>query len=154
MQRKIKIIAVGKVKYSWIQAGIQEYGKRIPGLNLQEIKDSNRRTELSEITPYLKTHDRLIVLTERGKLQTSEDFSQFLITETLNNSLVFVIGSSDGITPELERSAHIRLALSTMTFTNDLARLLLVEQIYRGISIATNGNYHKWLRVFNLEYLI
>ena len=154
MQRKIKIIAVGKVKYSWIQAGIQEYGKRIPGLNLQEIKDSNRRTELSEITPYLKTHDRLIVLTERGKLQTSEDFSQFLITETLNYSLVFVIGSSDGITPELERSAHIRLALSTMTFTHDLARLLLVEQIYRGISIATNGNYHKWLRVFNLEYLI
>ena len=143
MQRKIKIIAVGKVKYSWIQAGIQEYGKRIPGLNLQEIKDSNRRTELSEITPYLKTHDRLIVLTERGQLQTSQDFSQFLITETLNHSLVFVIGSSDGITPELERSAHIRLALSTMTFTHDLARLLLVEQIYRGISIATNGNYHK-----------
>ena len=143
MQRKIKIIAVGKVKYSWIQAGIQEYGKRIPGLNLQEIKDSNRRTELSEITPYLKTHDRLIVLTERGKLQTSQDFSQFLITETLNHSLVFVIGSSDGITPELERSAHIRLALSTMTFTHDLARLLLVEQIYRGISITTNGNYHK-----------
>ncbi len=143
MQRKIKIIAVGKVKYSWIQAGIQEYGKRIPGLNLQEIKDSNRRTELSEITPYLKTHDRLVVLTERGQLQTSQDFSQFLITETLNHSLVFVIGSSDGITPELERSAHIRLALSTMTFTHDLARLLLVEQIYRGISIATNGNYHK-----------
>ena len=143
MQRKIKIIAVGKVKYSWIQAGIQEYGKRIPGLNLQEIKDSNRRTELSEITPYLKTHDRLIVLTERGQLQTSQDFSQFLITETLNHSLVFVIGSSDGITPELERSAHIRLALSPMTFTHDLARLLLVEQIYRGISIATNGNYHK-----------
>lgn len=143
MQRKIKIIAVGKVKYSWIQAGIQEYAKRIPGLNLQEIKDTNRRTELAEITPYLKTHDRLIVLTERGKLQNSPDFAQFLITETLNHSLVFVIGASDGITPELERSAHIRLALSPMTFTHDLARLLLVEQIYRGISIATNGNYHK-----------
>ncbi len=143
MQRKIKIIAVGKVKYSWIQAGIQEYTKRIPGLILQEIKDANRRTELAEITPHLKTHDRLIVLTERGKLQNSPDFAQFLITETLNHSLVFVIGSSDGITPELERSAHIRLALSPMTFTHDLARLLLVEQIYRGISIATNGNYHK-----------
>lgn len=143
MQRKIKIIAVGKVKYSWIQAGIQEYSKRIPGLNLQEIKDTNRRTELAEITPHLKTHDRLIILTERGKLQNSPDFAQFLITETLNHSLVFVIGSSDGITPELERSAHIRLALSPMTFTHDLARLLLVEQIYRGISIATNGNYHK-----------
>ena len=143
MQRKIRIIAVGKVKYFWIQSGIQEYAKRIPGLNIQEIKDSNRRTELSEITPHLKTHDRLIVLTERGKLQNSPDFAQFLITETLNHSLVFVIGSSDGIAPELERSAHIRLALSPMTFTHDLARLLLVEQIYRGLSIATNGNYHK-----------
>ena len=143
MQRKIRIIAVGKVKYFWIQSGIQEYAKRIPGLNIQEIKDSNRRTELSEITPHLKTHDRLIVLTERGKLQNSPDFAQFLITETLNHSLVFVIGSSDGITPELERSADTRLALSPMTFTHDLARLLLVEQIYRGLSIATNGNYHK-----------
>ncbi len=143
MQRKIRIIAVGKVKYSWIQAGIQEYAKRIPGLKLQEIKDTNRPTELLEITPHLKTQDRLVVLTERGKLQNSPEFAQFLITETLSHSLVFVIGSSDGITPELERSAHIRLALSAMTFTHDLARLLLVEQIYRGISIAANGNYHK-----------
>jgi 23S rRNA (pseudouridine1915-N3)-methyltransferase len=54
-----------------------------------------------------------------------------------------VIGSSDGITPELERLAHVRLALSPMTFTHDVARLLLVEQLYRGISIVTNGNYHK-----------
>ncbi len=143
IQRKIRILAVGKVKHTWIQAGIQEYAKRIPGLTLQELKDSNRRTEYAEIAPHLKTHDRLIVLTERGKVQTSQDFAQFLSQETLNHSLVFVIGSSDGITPELERSAHVRLALSSMTFTHDVARLLLVEQIYRGISIVTNGNYHK-----------
>jgi 23S rRNA (pseudouridine1915-N3)-methyltransferase len=143
MQRKIKILAVGKVKYAWVHAGIQEYAKRIPGLTIQEIKDSNRRTELAEITPHLRTHDRLIVLTERGQQQTSPDFAQFLTRETLNHSVVFVIGSSDGITPELERSAHARLALSPMTFTHDMARLLLVEQIYRAISIVTNGNYHK-----------
>jgi 23S rRNA (pseudouridine1915-N3)-methyltransferase len=143
IQRKIRILAVGKVKHAWIQAGIQEYSKRIPGLTLQELKDSNRRTEYSEITPHLKTHDRLIVLTERGQMKTSPDFAQFLAQETLNHSLVFVIGSSDGITPELEQMAHVRLALSPMTFTHDVARLLLVEQIYRGISIVTNGNYHK-----------
>ena len=143
MQRKMRIVAVGKVKHSWIHAGIQEYLKRIPGLTIQEIKDSNCRTDLPEILPHLKTHDRLVVLTERGKQQTSPDFAHFLTQETSNHSLVFVIGSSDGITPELERSAHARLALSPMTFTHDVARLLLVEQIYRAISIATNGNYHK-----------
>nr|WP_242041899.1 23S rRNA (pseudouridine(1915)-N(3))-methyltransferase RlmH [Alkalinema sp. FACHB-956] len=143
MQRKLKIVAVGKVKYRWIETGIQEYLKRLPGLNITEIKDSNQRTTLTEIQPYLKAQDQLIVLTERGKLLDSIAFSQFIQQQTFDRSLVFVIGSSDGITPELEKSADHTLALSPMTFTHDMARLLLIEQIYRAISIATNGNYHK-----------
>ncbi|OUC16505.1 MAG: hypothetical protein B0A82_01135 [Alkalinema sp. CACIAM 70d] len=143
LQRKLKIVAVGKVKYRWIEAGMQEYLKRLPGLNITEIKDSNQRTTLPEIQPYLKAQDQLIVLTERGKLLDSIAFAQFIQQQTIDRSLVFVIGSSDGITPELEKAADYTLALSPMTFTHDMARLLLIEQIYRAISIATNGNYHK-----------
>ena len=143
MQRKIKLLTIGKVKYSWIDDGIREYAKRIPGLTITELKDSQKRTEWSEITPHVKTQDCVIVLTERGKLYSSIDFAAFIEKTTLDHTLLFVIGSSDGITPELERSAHHPLALSPMTFTHDIARLLLVEQIYRATSILSNGNYHK-----------
>lgn len=143
MQKKLKIIAVGKVKYAWIDSGLREYLKRLPGLTIVEIKDSNQRTDLSDIQPHLKARDRLIVLTERGKLFNSIDFAQFIAQETLDESLVFVIGSSDGITPALEAAAYKTLALSPMTFTHDMARLLLVEQLYRAVSIVNNGNYHK-----------
>jgi len=143
MQRKLKIIAVGKVKHSWLQSGIQDYQKRLPGFVIHEIKDTNRRTEFSEITSHIRAQDKLIVLTERGMLKDSIEFAQFIQTETLDHTLVFVIGSSEGITPELERSAQFRLALSPMTFTHDVARFLLVEQLYRAISISTNGSYHK-----------
>ncbi len=143
MQRKIKLLTVGKVKYSWIDEGIREYLKRIPGLTIAEIKDTQKRTEWSEVTPHVKPQDQVVVLTERGTLYNSIDFAKFIEKTTLDYSLLFVIGSSDGITPELERSAHYRLALSPMTFTHDMARLLLVEQIYRATSILSNGNYHK-----------
>ncbi len=143
MQRKLKILTVGKVKSTWIQSGIQDYRNRIPGLTIIEIKDSQRRTEWSEVQPYVKAQDRLVVLTERGKTYSSPEFANFLAQVTIDYSVLFVIGSSDGITAELEQAAHVRLALSPMTFTHDLARLLLVEQIYRAISIVSNGNYHK-----------
>jgi 23S rRNA (pseudouridine1915-N3)-methyltransferase len=143
MQRKIKLLTIGKVKYSWIDEGIREYVKRVPGLTIAEIKDTQKRTEWSEVIPHVKSQDQVVVLTERGTLYNSIDFAKFIEKTTLDHSLLFVIGSSDGITPELERSAHYRLALSPMTFTHDMARLLLVEQIYRATSIRSNGNYHK-----------
>jgi 23S rRNA (pseudouridine1915-N3)-methyltransferase len=143
MQRKIKLLTVGKVKYSWIDAGIREYVKRIPGLTIVEIKDTQKRTDWAEVVPHVKTQDQVVVLTERGMLYNSIDFATFIEKTTLDYSLLFVIGSSDGITPELERSAHHRLALSPMTFTHDMARLLLVEQLYRATSIVSHGNYHK-----------
>lgn len=143
MNRKIKIVAVGKVKHDWINAGIQEYRKRLPGLTIVEIKDSNQHKEYQDIQALIKPRERLIAMTERGKLMDSMAFSQFLAKETIDASLVFAIGGPTGISRDLENAAAHCISLSPMTFTHDMARLLLVEQLYRAQNILQNGSYHK-----------
>jgi 23S rRNA (pseudouridine1915-N3)-methyltransferase len=143
VHRKIKIIAVGKVKHEWIQMGLQTYLKRCPGLTIQEIKDSTPEQEGAEIQNLLKPRDRLIALSERGKLWDSVQFAHWLAQMTTADPVVFAIGGPTGISPQLEAIAQATLALSPMTFTHDMARLLLVEQLYRAQSILQNGNYHK-----------
>jgi 23S rRNA (pseudouridine1915-N3)-methyltransferase len=143
MQRKLKIIAVGKIKAAWINAGLEEYRKRLPGLTIVEIKDSDPAQEWAQIQTLLKPRERLIALTERGQRLTSIEFADFLQRETLDETLVFAIGSATGISPQLEAAASHCLSLSPMTFTHDMARLLLVEQLYRAHNILNNGSYHK-----------
>jgi 23S rRNA (pseudouridine1915-N3)-methyltransferase len=143
MIQKIKIIAVGKIKHDWINLGIQTYLKRLPGLTIIEIKDSTKTKEHQEIQARLKPHDRLIALTEHGQCMDSIAFAHWLQQQTLDQSLVFAIGGPAGIAPELAQAAADCLSLSPMTFTHDMARLLLVEQLYRAQNIQQNGSYHK-----------
>jgi 23S rRNA (pseudouridine1915-N3)-methyltransferase len=143
MNRKVRIIAVGKVKHAWINAGIQEYHKRLPGLTIVEIKDSNKDKEFQEIQALVKPREKLITLTERGKLMDSIAFSRFLDREIRDAALVFAIGGPEGISPEQEKCSIHCISLSPMTFTHDIARLLLIEQLYRAQNILQNGSYHK-----------
>jgi 23S rRNA (pseudouridine1915-N3)-methyltransferase len=143
MNRKIKIIAVGKVKHDWILAGIKEYTKRLPGLTIVEIKDSNKEKEWVEIQTLLKPREKLVALTERGKLYDSVAFAGFLQRETMDETVVFAIGGPEGISPQMETAAYRTVSLSPMTFTHDMARLLLIEQLYRAQNILQNGSYHK-----------
>ncbi len=143
MQRKLKILAIGKLKQPWIIQGVNEYAKRLPGLTITEVKDSTPDREATEIQNLVKPHDYLIVLTERGKTMDSVAFAKFLEQTVREDILVFAIGGPVGISPELERSANLCLSLSPMTFTHDMARLLLVEQLYRAQNILQNGSYHK-----------
>jgi 23S rRNA (pseudouridine1915-N3)-methyltransferase len=143
MNRKIKIIAVGKVKHAWINAGIQAYLKRLPGLTVVEIKDSNQDKEYQDIQALIKPREQLITMTERGELMDSIAFSQFLAKETMDQSLVFAIGGPAGISADLATAATHCISLSPMTFTHDMARLLLIEQLYRAQNILQNGAYHK-----------
>jgi 23S rRNA (pseudouridine1915-N3)-methyltransferase len=143
MNRKIKIIAVGKVKHDWILAGIKEYAKRLPGLTIVEIKDSNKEKEWGEIQAMLKPREKLVALTERGKLYDSVAFAAFLQRETMDETVVFAIGGPEGISRQMEVAAYRTVSLSPMTFTHDMARLLLIEQLYRAQNILQNGSYHK-----------
>ncbi|MGB3615782.1 MAG: 23S rRNA (pseudouridine(1915)-N(3))-methyltransferase RlmH [Elainellaceae cyanobacterium] len=139
---KVKLIAVGKIKKPWIQAGIQAYGKRLPELSTMEIKDSDPDTEACKMLSMTRPGDRLMVLSEDGTTLTSIEFARILGSAASNN-LIFCIGGPSGISSILRQSAHQLLSLSPMTFPHELARLLLVEQLYRAKTILQGGTYHK-----------
>jgi len=139
---KIKIIAVGKIKKDWIDQGIKEYLKRLNNLEIIEIKDSNKHQEAEKIISLIKPHEKLIVLSEEGTLLTSVELAH-LIENEMFFSFVFAIGSAEGISQKLKDSADKIFSLSKMTFPHEIARLLLVEQIYRANTIINNQKYHK-----------
>jgi 23S rRNA (pseudouridine1915-N3)-methyltransferase len=140
----IKIIAVGKIKDKSLQAKIDEFCKWISPyakLEIQELKDSSMDKEGVAIIRVLeKEKGHVFVMTEEGSQFTSEKFSKKL--SAIDSKIVFVIGGPFGISPDVKHKADTLLSLSKMTFTHEMARLFLIEQIYRAINIAKGGKYH------------
>ncbi len=116
--------------------------KRLPGLLITEIRNSNIAKEAETIRSSLKNGELLIPLCEDGEALTSLDFSKRL-QSIASERIVFLIGGSDGICPNIKASAHIRISLSPLTFPHEIARLLLVEQLYRANTITKGGPYHR-----------
>ncbi|MEO0456919.1 MAG: 23S rRNA (pseudouridine(1915)-N(3))-methyltransferase RlmH [Cyanobacteria bacterium P01_A01_bin.114] len=139
---KVKIIAVGKVKKGWVKDGIEIYRKRLPEVEVVEIKDGSKTEQAQKLKSLLKTHDKLIALTEDGQAFDSVKFANWLGREA-SGTLVCFIGGPEGITSELKQQAHQTLSLSAMTFPHEIARLLLLEQLYRAKTILQGGSYHK-----------
>ncbi len=139
---KLKLVAVGKVKKSWIRSGIGVYLDRLPELTVTEIKDSTPEKEGEQVLAMVRGDDRLIALSEEGKTFTSIKFANF-IGQAPSNRLILFIGSASGLSPQVKQQAHSLLSLSPMTFPHELARLMLIEQLYRAKTILQNGNYHK-----------
>lgn len=137
---KIKIIAVGKVKKPWLKAGISLYAKRLPEIEIVEIKDSGKEKEADKLLHMLSGQERLVVMAEYGKKRDSEEFAQWLGEEAFG-TLVMFIGGPEGVCDRLKK--HPTISLSAMTFPHEMARLMLVEQLYRAKTILQNGSYHK-----------
>jgi len=135
---RTKIIAVGKIKEPWIRDGVKEYAKRIPKIEFLEIKDSSVEKEEEKILSNLKVRERVFVLGEEGEDFSSSEFSAILSS---CDSATFIIGGPEGVSDEVKKKADVLLSLSRMTFTHEMARLFLVEQIYR--SQCKNKKYHK-----------
>ena len=133
---------MGKVKKKWLREGIQTYHKRLPELELIAIKDSTPEKEGQQIISLLKGRDRLMALTEEGTTFSSIKFADFL-SQADSNSLVFAIGSADGLSPQVKASASHQFSLSPMTFPHEVAQLLLMEQLYRAKTILQGSSYHK-----------
>lgn len=154
----IKIIALGKIKEKFLKEGIEEFLKRlrpyagveIIELSPVEIKDENLISkaldeEAEKILSYIKQQSFVITLEIQGKMLSSEEFAA-KINELSNQGigeLIFVIGSSCGLSPKVSARANFKLSMSKMTFLHQFARLLLVEQIYRAFKILKNETYHK-----------
>ena len=133
---------MGKVRRGWIQEGIDLYRKRLPGLEIIEIRDSTPAKEAEAIRASLRPDDHLIALMEEGTPLASEPFARRL-DQLGNQRLAFVIGGADGLTDALKASARWQLSLSPMTFPHELARLMLIEQLFRAQAILQGSPYHR-----------
>ena len=137
-----KIIAIGKIKKRWIQEGIEMYLKRLPGLEVIEVKDNNQTKEEHTIKEIINKNEILVTLNENGQSFTSKQLATKLLN-SYNQKIIFVIGGASGLPPSLNNSASWQLSLSPLTFPHEIARLLLIEQLYRAKTITQGGPYHK-----------
>lgn len=154
----IKIIALGKIKEKFLKDGIDEFMKRLkPYASVEiielpalEIKDENLTKKIlaqegEKILANVKPQSYLITLEIEGKMLSSVEFAKKF--EDLTNEgigeVIFVIGSSCGISEIVSKRANFKLSISKMTFLHQFARLLLIEQIYRAFKIIKGETYHK-----------
>lgn len=143
---QIKILTIGKIKENYIQEGIGEYLKRMKKRRIEiiELKDSSKQEEGEEILNKIKKLEGylLIALDEHGVELTSVEFSEF-IGKNITCDLCFVIGGPDGLDKKVPDSVDHTVALSRMTFTHEMVRLFLIEQLYRAFAIIEGKKYHR-----------
>ncbi|MEG0750496.1 MAG: 23S rRNA (pseudouridine(1915)-N(3))-methyltransferase RlmH [Oscillospiraceae bacterium] len=156
----IEIVCVGKTGQDFITKGCEEYAKRSAPffkLKITEISEtrllddshSGRKRVIEEESRRIlklleRTKGMLVVLCVEGKQLSSERVAQLLERTSLETgAIVFVIGGSLGLSDELKLRAHLRLSLSELTLPHQLARLVLLEQLYRAGTINNNIKYHK-----------
>jgi 23S rRNA (pseudouridine1915-N3)-methyltransferase len=141
----IKILAVGKIKDRSYSQKIEEFAGRIrhdAKLEIVEIRDSEPESEGAKIIDHCRhDHAEVYALDERGRLFTSVEFARKL--SGISGKVVFIIGGPDGLSEKAKNCATMLISLSPMTFTHEIARLLLMEQLYRAISIIKGRKYHK-----------
>ncbi len=141
----VKIIAVGKIKDRNLLAKCEDYSRRISHdakLEIVEIRDSNTETEGDKLLGHIKEEKRFVfALGEEGKQYNSRQFAQRI--ESSGRRAVFLIGGPEGLSDSAKKGAGEVLSLSSMTLTHELARMFLLEQIYRAISIMHNRKYHR-----------
>ena len=131
---RLSINAIGKIKKDWIREGINQYKKRMPDLTINESKSFN--------IDNIRVNNIIICLTEEGQLFNSIELTSLLLNFK-NKKINFLIGDADGIPSDIKNKSHLLLSLSPLTFPHELARLILIEQIYRAISISNGSPYHR-----------
>jgi 23S rRNA (pseudouridine1915-N3)-methyltransferase len=139
---KIKVAWIGKTKEPAIEALTNEYLKRISRYaDIAGIAQKDEAAILSLAGG--KERHKLVLLDSRGKQLSSEELAEFLAREQRNAiPLLFAIGGSDGFSEEARRHAAFTLSLGKMTLPHELARVVLVEQIYRAFTILNRHPYH------------
>ncbi len=136
---KVKVITQGRCKESWLNEALADYEKRLQGKMEIDWVLVNTPKELEEKA---MKETFLIALDLKGKTLTSEGLSQKLFMEW-GTRPSFVIGGPEGLPSEVQKKASFSLCLSSLTFTHQIVRLILVEQLYRALEIEKGSSYHK-----------
>jgi 23S rRNA (pseudouridine1915-N3)-methyltransferase len=154
----IKFIWVGKTKNSSIKSLLSDYLERIrrwAPCEIIEARDLSKEKKLSageliakeadELARHIPERGRLVALDETGAQFASSDFARWLECEQNNGAreITFVIGGPEGLSEKISSRAHLKLSMGKMTWTHDMCRVLLLEQIYRALCIIHRIPYHK-----------
>ncbi|MDF2522922.1 MAG: rRNA large subunit m3Psi methyltransferase RlmH [Clostridiales bacterium] len=158
---KLTIVAVGKLKEKYLKEGIGEYSKRLSRfceLEIVEVEDEQapenlavaqelqvKKKEAERILKKVKEGSALVILDVKGERTSSEGLAAKLQSFFISGKshITFVIGGSLGLDQELLRKADYRFSMSELTFPHQLARLILLEQLFRAFKIMNNETYHK-----------
>lgn len=140
----MKVVSVGKIREKYVWLGVCEYLRRLNSftrIQWIEIKDSGKDREGEEILEEVGG-DYVVVLDVCGRQLSSEEFAVFL-RKNADKKICFVVGGPEGLSDKVLERADYRLSLSKMTFTHEMCRLFLLEQIYRAYMINSGRSYHK-----------
>ncbi|MCC6475585.1 23S rRNA (pseudouridine(1915)-N(3))-methyltransferase RlmH [bacterium] len=156
---KLQIVTVGKLREAYFKAAAQEYSARIQHFLPLELTDVPTGTgestngqgkgallkEADAIEKAIPTNSVLVALDITGKMLSSEQLSSWMQSQMQISSqrIAFVIGGAWGIAPKILERADMRLSLSPMTFPHELAQVILLEQLYRALSLWKGLPYHK-----------
>ena len=154
---KVQFIVIGKTTDTYILPGLNDYNNRlkrycnytyeeIPGVKLGKNTSVEvlQKKEGELILSKLNPSDYLVLLDEKGRTFSSQGFGDYLASHQMRGTktLVFLVGGAYGFCPELYARANEKIALSTMTFTHQMVRLIFCEQLYRGFTIVKGEKYH------------
>lgn len=154
---RIRLIAVGQRMQRWVESGCDEYVKRLPrewNFELVALKAAARsegrpvaaamQAEARAIAAGIAAGSRRVMLDERGRQMSSAQLAERVtLWQRDGRDVVLIIGGADGLDPEFRQSADETLALSQLTLPHGIARLLLVEQLYRAASLLQGHPYHR-----------
>lgn len=154
----IKIIAVGKIKETYVKSAVEEYIKRlspyfrltiveIPAERIidESLAEKYKEIEADKILSAIKPDSYIITLEILGKMLSSEDFATKIkdLTNSGITELVFIIGGANGLHKKISDISDFKISFSKMTFTHQMIRIILAEQIYRACKINNNESYHR-----------
>ena len=151
---KILFLWVGKSDDREYARGIERYRERIEkwaGVEERVVRAESERTDAAarregkRILAHLDDRDRVVALDEKGRARSTSSFAEWLAAHRDRDSrrLVFVVGGASGLSPDVLARAEEVLSLSPMTFPHQVARLLLIEQVYRALSVRAGLRYHR-----------
>jgi 23S rRNA (pseudouridine1915-N3)-methyltransferase len=143
---QVHVVAVGKIKEPGVRAWIDDYTKRIARYATyreHELKDGPAAEIEERLRKALPARARVVALEVSGKTMTSSELARFVgqCEDGAVGALVFLIGGAYGLPQAISQAADVRLSLSAMTLPHRLARVLLVEQIYRAFTILRGEPY-------------
>jgi 23S rRNA (pseudouridine1915-N3)-methyltransferase len=146
LKSRFTIIWIGKTKERFVEEGIKKYRELLSPYakliikTIKEEKGGSTAEHLKrEAKKILSEAERYILLDEKGRLMSSQEFAEFL---SKRRETVFVVGGPYGVDKKVKENAEMLMSLSPMTFPHELARLILLEQIYRAMTIIRGRGYH------------